>query len=330
MQKDIFTKEQEDQIRKAFDRIDGELGLYKLDDDRDLESIFSKAQDTRSSQSWLSKRLHEVEAKLTKLTHAIEVLLDQNRAYEITEKIGSLSTASYLVNDLKGSTVVSSISDDLRVMVDKIIELNLALEKKQEESLRITESIVHKLSYEFEEKLYRLTLALEKQEELLRVAEIASSKNSVAKSEDFVKPPIESSPRQITQSQKQKHGRNGFSFLGDILASPTYAFASMLLIVSLGLAIVFQSSEINTLKQVEDPLRGGKEIFQIVENPLEAAQSFLNELISEDITYKMEFESKDKIKIKIPVNEKTVRLMSAKRIELPQEKQCVLVFEKAR
>ena len=179
MQKDIFTKEQEDQIRKAFDRIDDELGLYKLDDDRDLERIFSKAQDTRSSQSWLSKRLHEVEEKLTKLTHAIEVLLEQNSAnvvnsvnqqfdairipaafrhesvsetvramerngdetyyipaflrsdaFEITEKGSLPSTASDLINNPKDSTVVSSMSDDLRIVGDKLIELNLEFEKK--------------------------------------------------------------------------------------------------------------------------------------------------------------------------------------------------------
>lgn len=379
MPKDIFTKEQEDQIRKAFDRIDDELGLYKLDDDRDLERIFSKVQETSSSQSWLSKRLHEVEEKLTKLTHAIEVLLEQNSAdmvnsvnqqfdairtpavfrresasvtyhamerdgsetydipaflrrqtNEIAQKDSPSSTAKYSINDPKASTADSSINDDLRLMGDKLMELNLAMEKKQEESIRFTESILGKLSHDFEEKLNRLMLALEKQEELLRIAYAAFSKNSDAIAEDLVKPAIESSPRKIIQSQKQKHERNRFSYLGDILASPTYAFASMLLIVSLGLAIGFQASELNTLKHVEDPLRGGKEIFQIVENPLVAAQSFADELISQDIPYQMDFESKDKIKIKIPVNEKTTLLMSAKRIELPQESQCILVFEKTK
>ena len=185
MQKDIFTDEQEDQIRRAFGRLDGELGLQGLDDARDLERIFSNVQDTSLSQSWLSKRLHEVEEKLTKLAHAIEVLLDQNRAFEFTEKNSSSLTGSYLVHEYQASPAVTSMSNDLRIIGDKLIESTLALEKKQEELHRVHELAIRKLSHEFEERLHRLMLALEKQEELLHAAEFASRENSDA---EFVLP----------------------------------------------------------------------------------------------------------------------------------------------
>ena len=83
---------------------------------------------------------------------------------------------------------------------------------------------------------------------------------------------------------------------------------------------------------MDSHLRGNdsKEIFQIVENPVEAAQAFQNELISENIPYQIEFESMNKIKINIPVNEKTLLIASSRRIELPQEKQSILVFEKSK
>jgi hypothetical protein len=139
-------------------------------------------------------------------------------------------------------------------------------------------------------KYYLLNLNEEEQ-----ASESIARENQDGKPKDSTNPEIASSPRHGNKSHRPKQARGGFSLLGDILASPTYVIASLALIVSFGLAVGFQASELKTLKQVEDPLRGGKEIFQIVENPLEAAQSFLNELISEDITYQMEFESKDKI-----------------------------------
>lgn len=379
MQKDIFTEAQEDQIRKAFDRLDNELGLYNLDDDRDLERIFSKVQSTDSSQAWLDERLRFLEAKLTKLSSGIEALLDSTKTdlvsginqqfeairtpaawrrehasetirsmelrstetYDVpaflrrqgddtTENDISLTAVSDSINDPKQPTYATSIGNDLRISVDKLIEINLKAEKKQEESIRITESILRTISENFEEKLSSFMFALEKKGELIRTSESIAREDRDGTTKTSLNTPITSSPRQGNEGHKPKGGGGGFSLLGDILASPGYAFASFVLIVSLGLAFGFQASELNALKQVEDPLRGGKEIFQIVDSPVKAAQSFQNELISENIPYQIKFESKDKIKISIPVNEKTLLLASSRRIELPHESQCVLVFEKAK
>jgi hypothetical protein len=261
MQKNIFTDEQEDQIRRAFGRLDGELGLQTLDDARDLERIFSQVQSADPSQTYLDERLRFLDVKLDNLTHSIKALLDAKNA-------DLLSRINQQFEQIRAQAVWrrEHMSETIRSM-----------------ELRGTES-------------YDLPVFLRRQDE----------------------------------DRKPKGGRSGFSLFGDIFASPAYAFASFALIVSLGLAFGFQASELNALKQVEDPLRGGKEIFQIVDSPVKAAQSFQNELISENIPYQMKFESIDRIKISIPVNEKTLLLASSRRIELPQENQCVLVFEKAK
>ena len=44
MHKRIFSKEQEDQIRKAFDAMNQELGLDKLDDEQGLRDIMARVQ----------------------------------------------------------------------------------------------------------------------------------------------------------------------------------------------------------------------------------------------------------------------------------------------
>jgi hypothetical protein len=317
MQTDIFTQAQEDQIRKAFDRLDNELGLFNLDDDKDIESIFSKVQHANPSRTWLSEQLREVEAQLTKLTYAVDSLFERKKAFENTGKYSELSL-SQLMDEVNNSKVDSWQSESLREISDQVVKLSHEILQKQEESVRITEAILRQFSENFEEKLFRATLALEKQGELTLASESIARENQDGKPKDSTNPEIASSPRQGNKSHRPKQGRRGFSLVGDILASPTYAIASLILIVSFGLAVGFQASELKTLKQAEDPLRGSKEIFQIVENPAEAAQSFQNELISENIPYKMEFESKDKIKINIPVNEKTLLLDASKRIELPQ------------
>jgi hypothetical protein len=326
MQKHIFTPEQEDQIRLAFDRLDSELAIQKLDDDEDLDRIFSRTHYIDPSQAWLGERLRDLEAKLNYLTNAIEVLLDPKSVFQINGQRSSTSTPSYTMEN----TEVSALSDNLGTKEEQLVKLNLELEKKQEESFRITESILRRFSDKFDEKLGSLTLLLEKQVKLLRASESIASEDRRGDSEDSAKPARPSSLGPGIQSHKPKRGRVGFSLMGDIFASPTYAFASVILIVSLGVAIGFQTSKLNVLEQVEDPLRGGKEIFQLVDNPHEAAQSFQKELISEGIPHQLDFESKDRIKIYLPVNEKTLVLAGSKRIELPQAEQCILVFEKAR
>ena len=52
MEDNVFTKKQEDQIRRAFDKIDKDLGLDKYDykkDTADLKRLLKKAEKARSS-----------------------------------------------------------------------------------------------------------------------------------------------------------------------------------------------------------------------------------------------------------------------------------------
>ena len=51
MQKDIFTQEQEQMIREAFDADDAELGINKLNSARALESIFKRVEQSSSEIS---------------------------------------------------------------------------------------------------------------------------------------------------------------------------------------------------------------------------------------------------------------------------------------
>jgi hypothetical protein len=67
MQKDIFTLDQEDQIRKAFNKLDDDLGLNKLDDDRDRNRIFNKLHQPKLNESWINNRLQFLEEKIAEL-----------------------------------------------------------------------------------------------------------------------------------------------------------------------------------------------------------------------------------------------------------------------
>ena len=45
----VFTKKQESQLKKTFDDMDADLGIDKLDDEKDLQRIFDKVEKQRSS-----------------------------------------------------------------------------------------------------------------------------------------------------------------------------------------------------------------------------------------------------------------------------------------
>jgi hypothetical protein len=261
MQKHIFTDEQEDQIRRAFSRLDSELGLQTLDDARDLERVFSQVRSADPKQAYLDERLRFLDFKLDNLKNSIKALLDAQNA-----------------------------------------------------------DLLSRINQQFEPIRTQAVWRREHMAETIRSIELRDTENY----------DVPAFLRRQDEDREPKSGRSRFSQFRDIFASPAYGFASLALIVSLVLAFGFQASELHALKQSEDPLRGGKEIFQIVDNPVEAAQSFQNELISENIPYQIKFESIGRIKINIPVNEKTLTLASSRRIELPHESQCVLVFEKAK
>jgi hypothetical protein len=49
--RNVFNKEQESQIKKAFDDMDADLGLDKLNDKKDLQRIFEKVEKTKPSSA---------------------------------------------------------------------------------------------------------------------------------------------------------------------------------------------------------------------------------------------------------------------------------------
>jgi hypothetical protein len=64
MQKEIFTQEQEQMIREAFDADDAELGIDKLNQARALESVFNRGNQK------LTEEVKVVEKKLNNLSNA--------------------------------------------------------------------------------------------------------------------------------------------------------------------------------------------------------------------------------------------------------------------
>ena len=49
MEDNVFTKKQEDQIRRVLDKMDKDLGLDKLNDKKDLQRLFEKVEKTKPS-----------------------------------------------------------------------------------------------------------------------------------------------------------------------------------------------------------------------------------------------------------------------------------------
>lgn len=118
------------------------------------------------------------------------------------------------------------------------------------------------------------------------------------------------------------------SSIGSVLASPIYGLLSVAMVIGLAVTVTLQSLEINSLKTPLDPFRGSTEVFQLVETPLEDAQALLNLVILQGISASVMIESPDRVKVIIPVNEKTIQLMLSRRIELPKAEYCTIIFEK--
>jgi hypothetical protein len=49
MAKNVFTKKQESQLKKAFDDMDKDLGIDKLDDEKGLRDIFERVEKKQRS-----------------------------------------------------------------------------------------------------------------------------------------------------------------------------------------------------------------------------------------------------------------------------------------
>jgi hypothetical protein len=117
------------------------------------------------------------------------------------------------------------------------------------------------------------------------------------------------------------------SLTGPALASPAYRIFSVTVVIGLAIVVTLQSFQISALKRPMDPLRGGIEIFQIVDRPIDEARSLTDLLVSQRVSISVVVESSDQVKVTIPVNEKTIQLMLERRIELPKGELCTIVFE---
>jgi hypothetical protein len=119
--------------------------------------------------------------------------------------------------------------------------------------------------------------------------------------------------------------------LGGALATPSYVIASILIIFGLTSMTVFQSQQLHVAssKNISEVLRGNPEIVLVVNDPMNEARDLSNQFSVAGIAHKIDIQSKDKILLDFPVNDITIQIMTKKRVELPINERCIIVFEKA-
>jgi hypothetical protein len=126
-------------------------------------------------------------------------------------------------------------------------------------------------------------------------------------------------------------GGGGFSISGGGLVSPTYAIASIVLIVGLITIAGYQTARLNSSQSQVDILRGEKnaQIVLLVEDPKVLVNQIQREFIDKGVDSSITFEPDGSIAVQIPVNSVTIALMLKKRIELPPHKFCTLIIKKS-
>ena len=122
----------------------------------------------------------------------------------------------------------------------------------------------------------------------------------------------------------------GFSIAGGSLVSPTYAIASIVLIVGLITIAGYQTARLNSSQSQVDILRGEKnaQLVLLVEDPKAVVNQLQREFIDKGVNSSITFEPDGSIAVQIPVNDETIALMLKKRIELPPSKFCTLIIKK--
>ena len=127
-------------------------------------------------------------------------------------------------------------------------------------------------------------------------------------------------------------GLSWVSRAGGVLVSPSYVFASSVVILSLIPLTIFQAQQLNEQRTppASDALRGAKEIYQIVDRPKEELLQFTSSLVTLGIAYEVSFQPDGAIKLTFPATEESDELLIQSRIVAPKATHYVLVFEKSR
>jgi hypothetical protein len=138
MDKDIFSREQEQQILKALDAMDGELGIDKLDDEEGLRAIFSKYPERTTrpqkekQKSWLeifgNRRLTRIGDVLSSPAYAIgSLLLILGLAVATSFQAFQINNQSLLIDSLKAPKMYLRGEEEIFQIVENPVNEALAL-----------------------------------------------------------------------------------------------------------------------------------------------------------------------------------------------------------
>jgi len=105
MEKNLFTKQQELQILKAFDDIDKDLGIDKLDDEAGLKRIFQKFPETGSRT-----RAPKGEAQNTGLSSKDENSNEASRRALLERSFGWKSISASIVSAFSLGVIVANFA----------------------------------------------------------------------------------------------------------------------------------------------------------------------------------------------------------------------------
>lgn len=114
-----------------------------------------------------------------------------------------------------------------------------------------------------------------------------------------------------------------------ILVSPAYSFLSLFAIIGLSISLGLQSAKVANIEQVDGPLRGAAEIFQLVADPIKAAKNLVDVLVAEKVSVEIFFESEESVRVSFSFNEKTAQILEARRIPPPTEDKVVLIYRRS-
>lgn len=118
--------------------------------------------------------------------------------------------------------------------------------------------------------------------------------------------------------------------IGKSLASPVYVYASFALIFGLVSVTTFQASQLDSNMGVTDPLRGSEAVFQIVDNPKEAAKKLSASLQSLGVSYKFEVNTNGSLTLTFAATNETVALLPGGWISVPNGTHYVVSFERSK
>ena len=118
--------------------------------------------------------------------------------------------------------------------------------------------------------------------------------------------------------------------IGTFLASPVYVYASFAVIVGLVTVNAFQALH-SDLKMIDaDPLRGTEVVFQVVDDPNEAARRLSASLLSLGVSYQLVVQPDGTLTLSFTATEETTALLPGRQFAVPIGTEYVVSFEKSR